>query len=403
MPSEPDQKSRSRRLLPWGVVAALLLVGLVLRQTVFAPDPIEVRVERVVRGRVEATVTNSKAGTVEARRRSRIASEIGGQVVEVAHREGDRVQAGEALVRLSALSQEAQLELARQGVAVARAGFEDACLRRDRARRELARTRRLAESSVASEDRLDELQYRYDSARVACEGAAAELARAEAQQASAETELAKTVIEAPFAGIVAEVNVEMGEWVTPSPPLLTSPPVIDLIDPTSIFVSAPMDEVDSGAIRPGQPVKVTVDSRPGEIFAGAVLRVAPYVLDEEAQNRTLEIEVALDDPKVAESLLPGTSADAEVVLDVRSEVIRVPTSALLRNERVLLLRDGELVEREIEVGLRNWQFAEVRSGLEGGERIVVALDRLEIVAGARAVPDAASEAAERDASAGLRP
>lgn len=403
MPSEPDQKSRSRRSLPWLAVAVLLLVGFALRQTVFAPDPIEVRVERVARGRVEATVTNSKAGTVEARRRSRIASEIGGQVVEVAHREGDRVQAGEALVRLSDRSQEAQLELARQGVAVARAGFEDACLRRDRARRELARTRRLAESSVASEDRLDELQYRSDSARVACEGAAAELARAEAQQASAETELAKTVIEAPFAGIVAEVNVEMGEWVTPSPPLLTSPPVIDLIDPTSIFVSAPMDEVDSGAIRPGQPVKVTVDSRPGETFDGAVLRVAPYVLDEEAQNRTLEIEVALDDSKVAESLLPGTSADAEVVLDVRSDVIRVPTSALLRNERVLLLEEGELVERAIEVGLRNWQFAEVRSGLEGGERIVVALDRLEIVVGARAVPDAASEASERDASADLRP
>lgn len=403
MPSEPDQKSRSRRSLPWLAVAALVLVGFALRQTVFAPDPIEVRVERVARGRVEATVTNSKAGTVEARRRSRIASEIGGQVVEVAHREGDRVQAGEALVRLSDRSQEAQLELARQGVAVAGAGLEDACLRRDRARRELARTRRLAERSVASEDRLDELQYRYDSARVACEGAQAELARAEAQEASAETELAKTVIEAPFAGIVAEVNVEMGEWVTPSPPLLTSPPVIDLIDPTSIFVSAPMDEVDSGAIRPGQPVKVTVDSRPGETFDGAVLRVAPYVLDEEAQNRTLEIEVALDDSKVAESLLPGTSADAEVVLDVRSDVIRVPTSALLRNERVLLLEDGELVERAIEVGLRNWQFAEVRSGLEGGERIVVALDRLEIVAGARAVPDVASEASERDASAGLRP
>lgn len=403
MPSEPDQNSRSRRSLPWFAVAVLVLVGLALRHTVFAPDPIEVRVERVARGRVEATVTNSKAGTVEARRRSRIASEIGGQVVEVAHREGDRVQAGEALVRLSDRSQEAQLDLARQGVAVARAGLEDACLRRDRARRELARTRRLAERSVASEDRLDELQYRYDSARVACEGAEAELARAEAQQASAETELAKTVIEAPFAGIVAEVNVEMGEWVTPSPPLLTSPPVIDLIDPTSIFVSAPMDEVDSGAIRPGQPVKVTVDSRPGETFDGAVLRVAPYVLDEEAQNRTLEIEVALDDSEVAESLLPGTSADAEVVLDVRSDVIRVPTSALLRNERVLLLEDGELVERAIEVGLRNWQFAEVRSGLEGGERIVVALDRLEIVVGARAVPDAASDASEREASVDLRP
>lgn len=377
--------NRRRRWIPWVGLALVAAVGFGLRLTLFAPEPIEVRVERVGTGRVEATVTNSKAGTVEARRRSRIASEIGGRVVEIAHREGARVVAGQPLVRLAARSYEAQLELAEQGVAVARANLEDACLRRDRARRELDRTRRLAERSVASEDRLDELQYRADSARVACDGARAELERARAQQRAAETELAKTTITAPFDGVVAEVNVEVGEWVTPSPPLLTSPPVIDLIDPTSIYVSAPMDEVDSGAIRAGMPAKLTVDSRPGEVFAGRVLRVAPYVLDEEAQNRTLEIEVALDDRSVAETLLPGTSADAEVILEARDGVLRVPTSALRQDRTVLVLEAGELVERKVELGLRNWQFAEVRSGLSPGEAVVVSLDRLEIEAGVRAV------------------
>jgi len=387
----------SRRYVPALVIVLLVLAIAGLRYFVFAPDPIEVRVEPASRGRVEATVTNSKAGTVEARRRSRIASEIGGRVIEIAHREGARVVTGEPLVKLARDSHEAQLSLARQGVEVARAGYEDACLRRDRARRELARTQRLAESSVASADRLDELQYQADSARVACDGSRAELERARAQMGSAETELAKTVISAPFTGIVAEVNVEVGEWVTPSPPLLTSPPVIDLIDPTSIFVSAPMDEVDSGAIRAGLPVKLTVDSRPGESFTGSVLRVAPYVLDEEAQNRTLEIEVAIDDPAVAESLLPGTSADAEVILEARDQVLRVPTSALLQNQSVLILEGGELVERKIELGLRNWQYAEVRSGLSPGESVVIALDKLEIEAGVKAV---AAEPAEADAGDG---
>jgi len=69
----------------------------------------------------------------------------------------------------------------------------------------------------------------------------------------------------------------------------------------------------------------------------------------------------------------------------------LPTSALMRDEKVLVLEDGALVEREIEVGLRNWQFVEVRSGLEEGERVVVALDRLEIVAGARAVAEGAED------------
>jgi HlyD family secretion protein len=363
----------------------IIVLGVLLRYVVFAPDPIEVRVESVERGLVESTVSNSKAGTVEARRRSRIAAEIGGRVVEILHREGAQVKAGEPLIRLSQVSHLANDELARHGVTISRFRLEDACLLRDRAGRELSRIQKLAENNVASADRLDGLQYGFDSARVACVAARAELAQAIAQRQSAAAELAKTVILAPFDGIVAEVNVEIGEWVTPSPPLLTSPPVIDLIDPTSNFVSAPMDEVDSGAVRAGLPVKLTIDSRPGEVFAGTVSRVAPYVVDKEAQNRTLEIEVSIDDVELAVSLLPGTSADAEVVLENRQDVLRVPSSALLGDASVLVLRDGELVEVDVELGLRNWKFAEVTRGLEMGDQIVVALDRVEIKAGIRAV------------------
>jgi HlyD family secretion protein len=397
MTGQHDRDDSRRRFLPAFIVLALVVLGVALRYTVFAPDPIRVRTDLVRRGLVESTVTNSKAGTVEARRRSRIAAEIGGRVVEILHREGAVVQKGQPLIRLSAVSQSAQLELAKQGVAVSRTRVEDQCLRRDRAHRELERTRRLAEQNVASEDRLDELQYLFDSARVACDGAKAERARAEAQRSAAEAELAKTTIEAPFSGVVAEVNVEVGEWVTPSPPLLTSPSVVDLIDPKSIYVSAPMDEVDSGEIRAGLPARLTVDSRPDESFPGSVSRVAPYVVDVEAQNRTLEIEVELEDDELAATLLPGTSADAEVILETRDNVLRVPTSALLQNERVLILERGELVERAVELGLRNWQFAEVRSGLSGGEEIVVSLDQVGIQAGVSAV---SISPPERDASGG---
>jgi HlyD family secretion protein len=381
----PEQKSRVRRLAPYLVLGAIALIGVLLRYTWLAPDPIEVRILPVARGRVEATVTNSKAGTVEAGRRSRIASETGGRVVEIRHREGARVEAGEVLVRLAATSERAQLELAEKGVAVARRQLEEACLRRDRTRRELERALRLAEQSIVSEDRLDELQYGADAANVACETARAELERARAQRSATDVELAKTLIRAPFAGVIAEVNVELGEWVTPSPPLLTSPAVIDLIDPTSIYVSAPMDEVDAGVLATGLPVKVTVDSHPGEVFEGRVARVAPYVVDLESQNRTIEIDVEIADPALRRTLLPGTSADVEVILEAREQVLRVPTSALLQGERVLVLEEGRLVAREVELGLRNWQYAEVTSGLAEGDPIVVSLDREEIEAGVRAV------------------
>jgi HlyD family secretion protein len=382
----------------WGirltVLAAVVVAAVALRLTLFAPKPIDVRVVAVARGRVEATLTNSKAGTVRARLRSRLTAETGGRVVEIVHREGDRVTAGEVLVRLNASSLQAQSDLAHRGVEVAGSRLEEACLRRDRSSRELARTRKLAERGIASEDILDELQYAYDAARVTCLAAKAELASARAQVRVAEAELAKATIVAPFDGVVAEVSTEVGEWVTPSPPLLTSPAVVDLIDPTTLYVSAPMDEVDSAQIRAGQAVKLTIDSRPGDVFAAKVVRVAPYVLDLEAQNRTVEIEVELDDATRAAELLPGTSADVEVVLEVRDNVLRVPTSALLEGDRVLVLEEGVLVERAVKLGLRNWRYAELQHGLSEGEAVVVSLDRVGVEAGKQAIVD------EEDAGAG---
>ncbi len=370
------------------VLGGLAVAAVALRLTLFAPNPVEVRVVAVERGRVEATLTNSKAGTVRARLRSRLTAETGGRVVEIAHREGEHVSAGEVLVRLNDSSLRAQHDLALRGVEVAGSRLEEACLRRDRASRELARTRQLAERNVASEDMLDELQYAYDAARMTCLAAQAELASARAQVRAAEAELDKTTIVAPFAGVVAEVSTEVGEWVTPSPPLLTSPAVVDLIDPSTLYVSAPMDEVDSARIRAGLAVKLTVDSRPGEVFAASVIRVAPYVLDLEAQNRTVEIEVELDEPGSTAAFLPGTSADVEVVLEVREGVLRVPTSALLGGDRVLVLENGALEERSVKLGLRNWRYAEVQSGLSEGESVVVSLDRVGVEAGKRAIRDA---------------
>jgi HlyD family secretion protein len=369
----------------WLLWSLLLAAGaaVLLRFTLLAPERIPVKVVRVERGRVESTITNTKAGTVRAQRRAQLSSEVGGRVVEIAHREGDRVTAGALLIGLNDATQRAQLRLAEAGLQVAEASRRQACIARDRARRELGRKRKLAEEAIVSADLLDQLESAYEGASASCNAATAEVDRAQAQIAAIEVELEKLVIRAPFDGIIAEVAVEVGEWITPSPPLLTAPAVVDVIDPTSLYVSAPMDEVDSGAIRTGQRAKVTVDSHPSASFPGKVVRVAPYVLDIEAQNRTVEIEVELDDPESVERLLPGTSADVEVVLEARDQVLRLPTSALLEGNRALVARDGRLVEQPVRVGLRNWDWVEIREGLSLEQAVVISLDRVEVKAGAR--------------------
>jgi HlyD family secretion protein len=158
--------------------------------------------------------------------------------------------------------------------------------------------------------------------------------------------------------------------------------VIEILDNDSIYVSAPLDEVDVGRVRVGPPVRITLDAYPGRSFPGHVARVAPYVLDLEEQNRTVEIEVEFDDAGFASTLLPGTSADVEVILDEVHDVLRIPSYALVEGKRVLVVRDGVLVAVEVETGLSNWQFTEVRGGLSADELVVVSLDRVEVQEGA---------------------
>lgn len=158
---------------------------------------------------------------------------------------------------------------------------------------------------------------------------------------------------------------------------------MDVFDPSSLYISAPMDEVDSARIAVGQRARVSVDSHPGEHFRGRVTRVAPFVLDVEAQNRTVEIEVELDDSELAGRLLPGTSADVEVILSERQDVLRVPTAAVLRGSQVLVVENNTLSARPVRIGLRNWDFSEVAEGLQSGEQVVVSVDRPEVQAGAR--------------------
>ena len=369
------------------VIMLLAAAGYILRTTYFAPQPVVVSTIAVNRGTVESTVTNSKGGTVRARRRAKLSTEIGGRVVVIPLREGDFASLGDLLLQLDDSSQQARLELSRREVEAIDAQREQACLAAAQAARELRRNQSLAERQIISENLLDRLQSTAETTAAACAAAQVGIDAARAAVDVATTELGKVKLVAPFDGIIAEINTELGEWITPSPPAMPIPAVVDLIDPTSIYISAPMDEVDSARIHSGQQVKVTIDPFPDQGFSGHVVRVAPYVLDIEAQNRTVEVEVELDDAEFASSLLPGTSADVEIILETRDGVLRIPTRTLMAGDSVMLVEGEFLVTRDVSVGLRNWDYVEITGGLSDGETIVTSLDLAGVQPGAMAVAE----------------
>jgi HlyD family secretion protein len=380
------------RVLKWTLgllaLAGGLFIAASLARAIYKlvrPDPVPVTVYRLARGTVEETVTNSKAGTVKARRRARISPEIGGRVAYIGFRPGAHVRKGEVLLRINDSDLKASLALTMQDVETARASAQEACLSAELAARDLKRTLDLKDDRIVSVEMVDRLQSQSDAASARCQAARANIERAQAAIDLARANLNKTVLRAPFDGVVADLKAEVGEWASPSPPALPIPPVFDIIDPSSIYVSAPLDEVDAGRMSPGQPARVTLDPYPNRSFKGHVSRVAPYVQDIVEQNRTIEVEVDFDDAEFARALLPGTSADVEVILRSVDRVLRLPTYALLEGDRVLVLDGGRLVSRQVVTGLRNWEYAEVKDGLGEGDPLVVSLDRAEVKEGVRAV------------------
>ena len=248
------------------------------------------------------------------------------------------------------------------------------------------RIRQLRTQNLVSEGETERAVGDADARAAGCDAARDQEKVSQARIDVAKAELERTILRAPFAGVIAEINGEVGEFVTPSPVGVPTPPTVDLVDGSCLYISAPIDEVDAPAVRAGQRASISLDAFPNQRFPGFVRRVAPYVLDTEKQARTVEVEAEIENPEKY-NLLPGYSADVEVILENRENVLRVPSQAILDGKRVLVLNPATklLESKSIEKGVANWEYTEIRSGLKAGEFVVTSVDREGVADGVAAV------------------
>lgn len=358
------------------VVIAISLIVMLLAW-LNRPKPIAVIFTKVESGAVQRTVTNTRAGTLQACRRAKLSPSIGGQIANLPVKEGDRVEQGQILFEIWNDDLLAQRDLAKSEYQAAKARAKEACVQAEVAEKDANRLRKLKKKGLASDENTDKAVGLAKSTRAACDAVKSTIDVANSKVAVAEATLKRTQLSAPFAGTIAEVNGELGEYVTPSPVGIPTPPAVDLIDTTCLYVTAPIDEVDAPEIKPGMTARISMDAFGKAFFEAKVRRVAPYVLDTEKQARTVEIEVGILESQRTPNMLPGYSADIEVILDTHSNVLRIPTEAILEGHKVYLLDsdDNSISEQAIKVGLSNWKFTEVLQGLEAGMTIVRSIDR----------------------------
>jgi HlyD family secretion protein len=378
------------RRLAIGIVVLAVIAAAIFWMT--RPKPIPVRLHTVATGKVEATLANTRAGTVEACQRTKLSTILGGRIEYLGVKEGDRVDKGQVLMRLWHQDMSARTAVADAQLATAKSRSAEVCAVATNAEREAGRQEALAAQGFISSSRAESARTDATARRAACNSAGKDIVTAERQLAAAGADLGRTLIVAPFAGTVAKIVGEVGEYSTPSPPGVPTPPAIDLIDDSCLYVKAPMDEIDGPKVHAGQTVRIRLDALPNRIFEGKVRRVAPYVTAVEKQSRTVDVEVDFVKPDEMKGLLVGYSADVEILLEVRENVTRIPTATLQEGGRVLLIgADGKLEARTVKSGLANWEFTEVKEGLQAGDRIVLSLEKEGVKAGVKVVEDSGSK------------
>lgn len=366
-----------RHSLRWFIILLLILLAGVFAWYKMRPKEIEVSVVQVTLGTVEKIVANTRAGTLNACRKANLSPATGGQISVLTVDEGDVVKEGQLLLELWNNDLKAQAALAGKEIMASEAKAAVSRLQAEIASREAERMQKLIQDNAISDQDADKIITEAKVRQAAYDAAVTEVAASRARVSVIKANLERTMLVAPFDGIIAKINGELNEYVTPSPPGIPTPPTIELLDTSCFYVVAPIDEVDAAAVKVNMEARVIMDAFGDKHFPARVRRIDPYVLDLEKQARTVDVEVEFTNSEDGENFLAGYSADVEIIIAVEEDVLRIPTQALLDNSLVYVYQphDQRLHEKSVRTGLSNWDYTQVTEGLQEGESLVISTDR----------------------------
>ncbi|KAB0667707.1 efflux RND transporter periplasmic adaptor subunit [Oryzomonas japonica] len=365
--------SRRKKYLIWLVV--LIAIGVVLRMTVLAPQPVKI----VKAEKRDLTAQVYGNGTVEAKVVVGVSSKITGRIVELYADQGDRVKRGQLLARLENddfLHQERQ-SAAGLNKSAANLNVELATLQKAKANLVLAeknaqRFKVLAEKNLVAKLEAEQYDTASQVAREEVARCQAALGAARMEQRAnranlgfAKSKVVETLIYAPQGGVIITRDLEKGATVTPGLSVFT------LADPATIWVKANVDESQLKGVAVGKKALITLRSSANEPFLGQVARLGHQ---SDRVTEELEVDVAFTPP--LKNFRLGEQSDVYIVTGMKKDVLALPSSALASRDKkrgVWVVANGKLAFREVTIGIEDRRnFTEIVTGLDGSERIAVA-------------------------------
>jgi RND family efflux transporter MFP subunit len=382
-------RARPRTALLLAAVA-LVLGAAALGWWLSRPTIASVRTAPVARseaGSGESAGVLDASGYVTARLQATISSKVTGKIVEVPIEEGLTVKQGDVLARLDTSTVQRQLEVAEAQLASARSALEEMAVRLSEAELNLHRTQGLVAAHAASDSELDASRAAVDALRARLRVGRRDVAVAERLVALRHQELEDRVIRAPFDGVVVTKNAQPGEMISPvsAGGGFTRTGVCTLVDMSSLEIEVDVNEAYINRVKPGQPVRATLDAYPEWRVPATVITPVPTA---NRQKATVRVRIGFDrlDPRILPDMgvkvtflddAPAVAAaDAERGADGAplGRHVRIPAAAV-RDEGgrpvVFVFSSGSVERRAVRLGSRRERDVEVIAGLGVGEQVVV--------------------------------
>jgi RND family efflux transporter MFP subunit len=310
-----------------------------------------VKVQKAERRRLAQTIRAT--GTIKALHEITLTPDQGGKIARIYVDEGDRVVKGQVLAEIDTESIRLQLRQAEAGQGVAEAAFKDALRNKER-------MDRLVKESAVSEQQAEQV-------RLGLEGAQAQLEQARAAVNMARHALDVSIMKAPFSGVIASKNADVGDVVNPMMGSFgAASGVLTLVDFSKVKISIEVGQDVILRVQKGQPAELRISAYPGRTFAGTVT-IANLAAD--PLTKMFGVEVTVDNPDLA--LRPGTFGEVSVEIASRESALVVPQKALVEGNFLFVAQGGKAVKRAVELGLQAADEVEILSGLEEGEAVIV--------------------------------
>jgi HlyD family secretion protein len=376
-------KKRKKAIIIFAIIIFIAII-IIFNLRSQREKSIKVTVEKTAK--LDLTSKISASGEVKPRKNVNISAHMPGRIVKIGVEEGQRVKAGDFLLKLDSAQYEANADRARALIDSYRADLirAEAELKKDES--SYQRNKKLFEEKLISEEQLEAAKAQYDISKAQQKAILYQIEQGEASHQSALDDLSKTVYNSPIDGIITSLRVEEGEIAMIGTMNNPGTVLMTIADLSVMEVEVEVDETDVVGVKMGQQAEVKVDAFPNQTIKGKVTEIGSSALQKvtsSEESKDFKVIITLENPP--KNLKPGLSATADIITAEKKDVLAIPISALVLREKENKAKERKDEQEEgvyaveenrakflpVEKGIMGEMMIEITAGLKEGQDIVV--------------------------------